>query len=105
VAAAETLAERRILVGKAAEALDAAAGLEPRDCRRQVPAGDPVGGRKRLARFVERGLLGDGRPAEGAADGYPPERAGGRPSWRSTIARSSSTVEIVVLLCTQARCP
>jgi hypothetical protein len=77
VAALETLTEGGILTGKTSEALDTTASLEPRDRRRQVPAGDPVRRRERLARLVERSLLRHRRPAEGAADDYPPERPRG----------------------------
>ena len=77
VAPLEALGQGRILAGKPTEALDASGRLEPRDRRREMPAGDPVAGRERLARFVERGLLGHRWQAEGAADGYPAERARG----------------------------
>ena len=76
VAALEALAQVGILAGSR-PALDAAAGLEPRDRRDQMRAGQVVGRRERLARLVERGLLGDRRPAERAADGDAAERARG----------------------------
>src|SRR5262245_42037530 len=60
-------------------ALDATGGLEPRHRRNEVRAGQPEGRREGLARLVERGLLGDGGPAERAANGDLPECAGWPP--------------------------
>ena len=62
---------------RAAPALDPARGLEPRDGRDEVRAGEPEGGRERLAVLVVGGLLRDRRPAKRAADDDPPERARG----------------------------
>ena len=62
-----------VLLNPCAPALHAACRLEPRHRCDQVAAGQVVGGRERLALVVVRLLLGDGRPAEGAADGYAPE--------------------------------
>ena len=60
-----------------APALDPARRLEPGNRGDEVPAGDVVGRRKRLAGVVERRLLGYGRAAERAAHGHAPERARG----------------------------
>jgi len=71
----EALAERRIVSGGPRPALDAAVGLEPRDRRDQVRAGDVIRGRKRRTRRIAWPLLGDRRTAVGAADDYAPEGA------------------------------
>ena len=75
VAALRAGAQLRILPREPAPAIDTAGRLEPGNCRNELWAGQVVGGRERLARIVERLLLGDGGAAPGTADDYPPERS------------------------------
>src|SRR5262249_843022 len=55
--------------------LHTALGVEPRDLRDQLRAGQVVGWRKRSAVAVPRPLLRHGRAPVGAADDYAPKRA------------------------------
>src|SRR5262245_6321399 len=64
------LPDAGVVCGAPAPLLDASCRLESRNRRDQVRAGHVVGRREGLALAVVRILLGDGRPAEGAADDY-----------------------------------
>ncbi len=77
VPALGAFSQLRVLAHETAPALDAARGLEPGDRGDEVAAGDVVGGRERLARLVERCLLGYGRATERAAHDHAPKRARG----------------------------
>src|SRR5204862_7768954 len=69
------LPQLRVSLRGTRPALDAACGLETRDRLHEIPARDVVGRGERLAVRVVWALLGDGRPAERAADGDAAERA------------------------------
>jgi hypothetical protein len=71
----EARSKLEVFLREPAPALDAARGLDPRDRLDQVRAGQVVTGRERLARLVERLLLGDRGPAERAADDDPTQRS------------------------------
>src|SRR5207247_1057472 len=71
----DTRAQLRVVLREPAPALDAPGRLEPGDGLDEMRTGQVVAGRERLARLVERLLLGDGRAAVRAADGDPPERS------------------------------
>ena len=75
VRAFEATAETRVIVDGARPALDASAGLQPRDRSDELRTREVVRGREWRTGGVARPLLGHGRPAEGAADGYAPEGA------------------------------
>jgi hypothetical protein len=65
----------RVMLRPFGPPLDAARGLYPRERGNKVRAGQPEGGRERLAVLVVGRLLGDGRTAERAADSYAAERS------------------------------
>src|SRR4051812_5932323 len=75
VCALQARPELRVLGRRARPSVDAAGGLEARDLRDEVRAGDPELRRKRRAALVEGLLLGDRRQPEGAPDRDAAERA------------------------------
>src|SRR2546425_1399077 len=75
VRALEARRELRIRRYGLAPALDSAGRLDPRECGDEVRTGQVVRRRERLARGVVGRLLGDRRPAVGAAAYDTPERA------------------------------
>src|SRR4051812_11813845 len=75
VRALQARPELRVLGRGARPSLDAAGGLEARNLRDEVRAGDPELRRKRRAALVEGLLLGHRRQPEGAPDRDAAERA------------------------------
>ena len=73
----EAPAEIVVGLGGSRPAGHTAAGLDTREPSDQVRARDVIHRRERLARFVERRLLGDCGAAERTARGDTPERTGG----------------------------
>jgi hypothetical protein len=71
---AQTRLQISFLLGACTPALDASGCLDARDRRHEMWARQPERGRKRIAVFIVRRLLGNRRAAEGTADGYAAER-------------------------------
>ena len=87
--ALEVGGELRVALDRVAPALDPAGRLQPRDGGDEVRAGEVVRRRERVAGVVVRPLLGDRGRAAGQRAATRRKARGGRPSCRSTSARSS----------------
>src|SRR3954451_9905488 len=90
VSGGEPRGERGLRARRLAPALDASGGLEPRHGRDEMPAGQVVHRRERLAVRPVRALLGDGRSPERA----PHRDTAERPRLAAQLARYEGSISV-----------